>query len=134
MTFNEPQYLEYESNTEEEENVPTQEIDLQQEQNLTQTSSLYVSIVDDISMVKDGRWFFGGYLNSPIDRLFSVMSALTMAISCLRNREYVLGLLEALENNIVECESYYSNHVQLFSNIINMGRELLNSERSKLVG
>lgn len=116
-----------------EESVPTQEIDLQQEQNLNQTSSLYVSIVDDISMVKDGRWFFGGYLNSPIDRLFSVMSALTMAISCLRNREYVLGLLEALENNIVECESYYSNHVQLFSNIINMGRELLNSERSKWV-
>jgi hypothetical protein len=54
------------------------------------------------------------------------MSDLTISIACSRNREY---LIEALENEIVECELYYSNHIPLFSNIISMARELCNSER-----
>ena len=49
-----------------------------------------------------------------------------MAVACSQNREI---FLLALEENIAECESYYSDHIQLFSNIISMGRELLNSER-----
>jgi hypothetical protein len=128
---NEPQDIDYESNPEDEECAPTQEVDvsLHEDQNVSQTySSIYSSgnIADDIRMVNDGRLFFCNQLQSPIDRLFTIMSALTIAISCSHNREY---LLEALENYIVECESYYSNHIQLFSNIISMGRELLNSER-----
>ena len=54
------------------------------------------------------------------------MSALNMAILFSHNREY---LLVELEKRIVECESYYSNHIPLFSNIITMAKELSNSER-----
>ena len=88
------------------------------------------SIVDDINFVNDmvnlGGPCLCNHLQSSIDRLFTIMSALTIAISCSQNRGY---LLEGLERYIIECESYYSDHIPLFSNIIRMGKELLDSER-----
>jgi len=128
---NEPQDIDYESNPEDEECAPTQEVDvsLHEDQNVSQTySSIYSSgnIADDIRIVNDGRLFFCNQLQSPIDRLFTIMSALTIAISCSHNREY---LLEGLEYHIPKCESYYSDHIPLFSYIIRTAKELLNSER-----
>jgi len=88
------------------------------------------SIVDDINIVNDmvnlGGPCLCNHLQSEIDRLFTIMSALTIAISCSQNRGY---LIEALEDKIIKCESYYSDHIPMFSNIIRMGKELLDSER-----
>ena len=84
------------------------------------------TIQTDIDMIKDGREHFHGNLQSSINRLFGRMADLTMAIACSQNREC---LIDALENEIAECESYYSNHIPLFSNIITMAKELSNSER-----
>jgi hypothetical protein len=89
------------------------------------------SIIDDINSINDGRMFYHGYLLSSINRLFDIMSSLTIAISCSRSKEYLTGLAESLENSIVECESYYGNHIPLFSSIIRMGKELLDSERQR---
>jgi hypothetical protein len=89
-----------------------------------------ISIVDDINMVNDmvndGRMVFCNHLQLEIDMLFTIMSALTMAISCSQNRGH---LIQGLEYHIPKCESYYSDHIPLFSNIIRMAKELLNSER-----
>jgi hypothetical protein len=89
-----------------------------------------ISIVDDINMVNDmvndGRMVFCNHLQLEIDMLFTIMSALTIAISCSQNRGH---LLQGLEYHIPKCESYYSDHIPLFSNIIRTAKELLNSER-----
>jgi hypothetical protein len=116
-----------------EESVTDQEEYHQDEQN--DNNQLYlslvnneanISIVDDINMVNDGRMVFCNHLQLEIDRLFTIMSALTIAISCSQNRGH---LLQGLEYHIPKCESYYSDHIPLFSNIIRTAKELLNSER-----
>ena len=127
MTYNEPQ---------DDESFTNQEEYHQDEQNDNQLYLSFVnnevnrSIVDDINIVNDmvnlGGPCLCNHLQSEIDGLFTIMSALTIAISCSTNRGY---LIEALEDNIIKCESYYSDHIPLFSNIIRMGKELLDSER-----
>ena len=130
MTFNE--YNE----PQDEDPGPTQD-DIEtsytrEEQRVTQDTLRLPMIFDssnvsiDIAMVNEGRAAFHGNFQSRINRLFNMMSAISMAIACSQNRE---GFLLALEEELTECESYYSDHIQLFSNIISMGRELLNSER-----
>lgn len=127
MTFNEynePQ--DEDPGSQQEDNVSLEE------QSVTQYTLHLPMIFDsssvsiDIEMVNEGRAQFHGNFESRINRLFNMMSAISMAIACSQNREF---LLLALEQDLIECESYYSNHIQLFSNIISMGRELLNRER-----
>ena len=84
------------------------------------------TIQTDIDNINSGREYFHGNLQASINRLFGRMADLTMAIACSQNREY---LIDALENEIAECESYYFNHIPLFSNIISMARNLSNSQR-----
>jgi hypothetical protein len=113
-----------------------QEEYLQDEQNDNQLYLSFVnnevnrSILDDINMVNDtvnvGGMCFCNHLQSEIDMLFTIMSALTIAISCSQNRGH---LLQGLEYHIPKCESYYSDHIPLFSYIIRTAKELLNSER-----
>jgi hypothetical protein len=128
--YNEPQDIDYESNLENEESALDQQEHNPAHRYFQNYSTPYYSgsVVDDINSINDGRMFYHGYLVSSINRLFDIMSALTMAISCSRSREYLTGLAESLENSIIECESYYGNHIPLFSSIIRMGKELLDSE------
>ena len=115
------EYYQYELQPEEQLSQDVYEI-----LNRYQEERRRATIRTDIDMINNDRESFYSNLQNSINALFTIMSALNMAILFSHNREY---LLVELEKRIVECESYYSNHIPLFSNIISMAKELSNSER-----
>ena len=104
------EYYQYELQPEEQLSQDVYEI-----LNRYQEERRRATIRTDIDMINNDRESFYSNLQNSINALFTIMSALNMAILFSHNREY---LLVELEKRIVECESYYSNHIPLFSNII----------------